>query len=110
MLRKIKRYILKKFLEFLLDDGVLVVKSVETKGNTVYTDEIKEKTSNAGVTVDGCLIKDGSVAKANDLNISGAVHGSILYFDGTNWVQLSPGTSGQYLKTQGEGNPPVWSD
>lgn len=45
-----------------------------------------------------------------DLTISGEVQGSILYFNGTNWVQLSPGTVGQVLETQGVGANPVWAD
>jgi len=36
--------------------------------------------------------------------------GDILYFDGNNLTKLSPGTNGQYLKTQGVGANPVWSD
>lgn len=34
-------------------------------GGTVTADTISEQTSAAGVTVDGCLIKDGRVAKIN---------------------------------------------
>lgn len=45
----------------------------------------------------------------HDLTIAGEVQGSILYFDGTNWVQLSPGTSGQFLKTNGVGANPQWA-
>lgn len=45
-----------------------------------------------------------------DLTIPGEVQGSILYFNGTNWKPRSPGTSGQFLKTQGAGNNPVWDD
>jgi hypothetical protein len=34
--------------------------------------------------------------------------GQILYYDGTNWVALSPGTSGQFLKTLGAAANPAW--
>lgn len=44
-----------------------------------------------------------------DLTISGEAQGSILYFNGTNWVQLSPGTSGEFLQTQGAGANPQWA-
>ncbi len=37
-----------------------------------------------------------------------ANQGDVIYFNGTNWVDLAPGTSGQYLKTQGAGANPVW--
>jgi len=46
--------------------------------------------------------------EVNDLTITGQVHGSILYFNGTNWVHLSPGTSGQILSTTGLGSNPQW--
>ncbi len=35
--------------------------------------------------------------------------GAIFYRDGANWVGLAPGTSGQFLKTQGAGANPVWA-
>lgn len=34
--------------------------------------------------------------------------GDVLYFNGTNLVDLAPGTSGHFLKTQGAGANPVW--
>ncbi len=34
--------------------------------------------------------------------------GQILYYDGSQWNALDPGTSGQFLKTQGAGANPVW--
>ncbi len=37
-----------------------------------------------------------------------ASQGDIIYFNGTNWVNLSPGTSGQFLKTLGAGANPTW--
>lgn len=44
-----------------------------------------------------------------DFTITGEVQGSVLYFDGVNWVQLSPGISGYVLTTQGGGADPLWS-
>ncbi|MBI2101667.1 hypothetical protein HYT53_03565 [Candidatus Woesearchaeota archaeon] len=38
-----------------------------------------------------------------------AAQGDILYYNGTSWVVLTAGTSGQFLKTQGAGANPVWS-
>ena len=34
--------------------------------------------------------------------------GSVLYWDGTDWIALAPGTSGETLETQGSGSAPVW--
>ena len=37
-----------------------------------------------------------------------ANQGDIIYFDGSDWVDLAPGDSGKYLKTQGAGANPMW--
>src|SRR5690606_4552500 len=37
----------------------------------------------------------------SDLTITSEEQGSILYFNGTNWVQLAPGTAGRFLRTDG---------
>jgi len=34
--------------------------------------------------------------------------GSILYWDGNDWIALSPGNDGETLETQGSGSPPIW--
>ena len=43
------------------------------------------------------------------LSLSGVAQGDVLYYNGTNWVNLGPGTSGLFLKTQGAGANPVWA-
>ena len=40
----------------------------------------------------------------------GSTQGSIIYRSGTAWSQLTPGTSGQVLTTQGAGANPTWSN
>lgn len=35
--------------------------------------------------------------------------GDIMYYNGTDYVRLAPGTSGQYLQTQGAGANPQWA-
>jgi hypothetical protein len=44
-----------------------------------------------------------------DLDIVGQVQGSILYFDGGNWVQLPPGDDGYVFTTHGVGADPNWA-
>ena len=44
------------------------------------------------------------------LSIPGQAQGDVLYFDGTNWVGLPAGTSGQALLTQGAGSDPIFGD
>jgi hypothetical protein len=45
-----------------------------------------------------------------DLTITGEQQGSVLYYSGTNWVQLPPGTDGYVLTTNGAGANPEWGD
>jgi hypothetical protein len=47
--------------------------------------------------------------QVNDLTISGEVQGDVLYFNGTNWVRLPPGTDGEVLRTNGAGANPTWT-
>lgn len=42
-------------------------------------------------------------------SIAGLAQGDVLYYNGTSWVRLGAGTSGQYLKTNGSGANPAWS-
>jgi trimeric autotransporter adhesin len=43
------------------------------------------------------------------LDTISTTQGSLLYRNGTSWVSLSPGTSGQFLQTQGAGANPAWA-
>jgi len=47
--------------------------------------------------------------KAEALTIPGQ-KGDILCYDGTDWTKLEAGVSGQFLKTQGAGQNPIWSN
>jgi len=42
-------------------------------------------------------------------SIAGLAQGDVLYYNGTSWVRLGAGTSGQFLKTNGSGANPSWS-
>lgn len=50
----------------------------------------------------------GSLDDLSDVVITSGAQGDILYFNGTNWVNLAAGTSGKFLKTQGAGANPIW--
>ena len=39
------------------------------------------------------------------INIAGNTNGSLMYYNGSNWVNIAPGTSGQVLKSNGAGAP-----
>jgi hypothetical protein len=50
------------------------------------------------------------IISSGTLNIAGAVNGSVLYFNGVNWVALLPSTDGQVLTTHNIGAAPSWED
>ena len=58
-------------------------------------------------SADRIQIDAGSVAGAA-LGLTSQAQGTVMYYNGTNWVVLAPGTSGEALKTQGAGANPVW--
>ena len=43
-----------------------------------------------------------------DISAISPSQGDIIYFDGSDWVRLGAGTSGQFLRTQGAGANPNW--
>jgi hypothetical protein len=51
----------------------------------------------------------GSLASLSDVTLTGTAQGDILYRNATEWVNLGPGTSGQFLQTQGAAANPQWS-
>lgn len=59
--------------------------------------------SNTGVAT----IADNSVTGAK-IAITGQAAGSIMYYNGTDWVHLAAGTAGQTLKMNGGGTAPEW--
>lgn len=48
-----------------------------------------------------------SLEELSDVSASPA-QGDVLYYNGTDWVVLTPGTSGQFFETKGTGANPVW--
>ena len=73
----------------------------------------KVLTSNG--TIPGWTALSGDVSGSigattvTDLTMASEAQGAVLYFNGTNWVVLGPGTSGQFLKTNGAGANPAWA-
>lgn len=58
-------------------------------------------------------INGSDILGVGNLVISGlpsGVQGDILYNNGTNWVVLNAGTSGQFLRTSGAAANPVWAN
>ena len=57
--------------------------------------------------VTGGMLNDAALT---DLGGATLAQGDVLYYNGSNLVNLGAGTSGQFLKTQGAGANPVWAD
>jgi hypothetical protein len=72
--------------------------------------------SDDGTIVGGIDLKNiqddlANVQQVGDvLSIPGQAQGDIIYFNGTDWSLLTPGTAGQVLTTQGVGANPTFSD
>lgn len=66
----------------------------------VYTDNIEKRTGGAAITVP---------ASGQWIDLASAAQGDVQYHNGTSYVRLAPGTSGQVLQTQGAGANPVWA-
>lgn len=75
-----------------------------SSGNDATTSE------KGSIKLAGNLSGTADLPEVIDLTITGEQNGSILYNNGTDWVQLSPGTNGQFLKTLGSGSAPSWSN
>lgn len=78
-------------------DGAVVGPASATDGGIVLFD---------GTT--GKIIKLGTLTQLLDL-VGSAAQGDILYRNGSAWVRLAAGTSGQYLKTFGAAANPAWA-
>lgn len=59
-------------------------------------------------TVGTSEIADNSVTGAK-IALGSDATGDVMYYDGTNWVRLAAGTSGNFLKTNGAGAAPSWA-
>jgi hypothetical protein len=73
---------------------------------TVSDNSVTEgKIANDAVT--NTKIADNAVDGAQ-IALTGNVQGAVMYYNGTDWIVLTPGTSGEALKTQGAGQNVVW--
>jgi hypothetical protein len=97
-----------------------VTKATASVGTSIFAarSDHKHNIATGTATSVGATNTEGSstsLARADhthaviDLDISGQQKGSILYFNGTNWVVLSPGTDGYVLTAHGVGVDPAWN-
>ncbi|MBP6912351.1 MAG: hypothetical protein KBB86_00260, partial [Candidatus Pacebacteria bacterium] len=80
----------------LIGNGSNVATAVTPSGDVTF--------SNAGVATVANNSVDGT-----DIALGSDAQGDIMYYDGTDWVRLGAGTSGQFLKTQGTSANPTWA-
>jgi hypothetical protein len=73
--------------------------SVATSGS--FTDLINKPTSGNGINIDG--------TNKISLNIASQVAGDMMYFDGTNWIRIPKGATGQILTINSSGVP-AWQN
>lgn len=50
-----------------------------------------------------------SIGDLSDVTLTSVAQGDVLYRNASGWVNLGPGTSGQFLQTQGAGANPQWA-
>jgi hypothetical protein len=55
------------------------------------------------------LARSDHTHQVTDLHFASQAQGDVAYFNGTNWVRLGAGTSGQLLTTQGASANPIWT-
>lgn len=90
------------------DKGYLYTKDVGGVSELFWKDENGNVTQ---ITSGGNVIIGDDSVDGTKISLTSEVEGAIMYHDASgNWVVLTPGTSGQFLKTQGASNPPVWAD
>lgn len=64
------------------------------------------------LTVDssGVATLQANSVDGTNISLTSEASGDLMYFDGTNWLRLGAGTSGQVLTTNGSGNAPAWGN
>jgi len=87
--------------------------STEVSDDSITTAKLADNAVTAAKLADNAV----TTAKIADNAVNGTkiamgsdAQGDILYYDGTNYVRLPAGTSGQFLQTQGPGANPQWAD
>jgi hypothetical protein len=82
------------YVDGSIDNAHLAANSVDSDQ---YVDGSIDNAHLADNAVDGTHIALGSDAQ-----------GDVMYYNGTDYVRLAPGTSGQFLKTLGASANPAW--
>lgn len=78
------------------------------------TNTVPVITGSNTITYETCPIAAGCTGQTTNTTAFDALaptpaQGNVLYYNGTHWVVLAPGTSGNFLQTQGAGANVVWA-
>jgi len=88
-------------------DGDLVLPLTSVSGAEMVSDTVTA-TQIATNGVDAAAIAANAV-DGTKIALGSDAQGDVMYYDGTNYVRLGPGTSGQFLKTNGAAANPAWA-
>lgn len=91
------------------NDAVTVAKIKQGTSAQVLMSNATPDTAWTTIGGDATIGATGSLS-VSDLTISSEAQGDVLYNNGSNWVRLAAGTSGQFLKTNGAAANPAWAD
>ena len=95
-----------------LTDLTDVNTATATAGNFLVADgtdfESVAMSGDATITDTGIVTISENAVDGTKIQVIGEAEGSMLYNDGTDWVDFPKGTSGQYLKMNSAGTAPEW--
>jgi hypothetical protein len=84
--------------------------SVQTTAATSYTPpSVATGTIQSNISGSSAAPSANTISSVLD-NLFGTTQGTVIYRGASSWSALAPGTTGQYLQTQGTGANPQWAN
>ena len=94
----------------LADDAITEAKiAAQTITNASINPGTIRSQEIANATITGTDIANNTI-DGTKIALGGDAQGDIMYYDGTNWTRLGPGTANYVLKTAGASANPSWVD
>ena len=87
-----------------VDTAAIAADAVD--GTKIADDSIDSEHYAAG-SIDNAHLADNAV-DGTHIALGSDAQGDVMYYNGTDYVRLAPGTSGQFLKTLGASANPAW--